>query len=298
MDWNDLKYIIAIEEFGSLNAAANYLGVNHSTVYRRVQHLEKELGVSLVIASRQGYRLSEEGQQLLPYAKNMAIQADAIELKIGGKNPHLSGLIRITAPDTIATDSLPALMAKFQQQYPDIYFEVLEGSQELNLTRREADIALRGTAHPPEHLIGKKMEEVGWAIFAATEQAHRYKGKTFEQLCQQKWVAMNDGNASTAAIWLRKHVRQENITGSFNSITGCLGGCKGGMGLAYLPLNLDSMNSKSRDGSVSVVYTPEQVNKHGFWILMPKELKNSAKVSTFYRFLIENWASIDVFYSR
>ena len=283
MDWNDLKYIIAIAEFGSLNAAANQLNVNHSTVYRRVHNLQDQLGVSLVVASRQGYHLSQEGLQLLPFAKAMAAQADAIELEIGGKNPTLAGLIRITAPGSVANETLPPLLAKFRTLYPNISFDVLEASAEFNLNRREADIAIRGTAKPPEHLIGRKISTVGWGIYIANDLLAHYQSMSFDELKQQSWVGLSDSIQSTPAKWLRQQIKTEQFSAFFNSTIGCFNGCQSGLGLALLPNNI-----KETSG-ITKLCNQEFEDKHSLWILMPKELKTSAKISTFYRFLAENW---------
>lgn len=285
MDWNDLKYVLAVADHGSLNAAAKYLGVNHSTVYRRIQNLEDHLGVKLVLPSKQGYELSEEGELVLTHTKVMAAEADAIELKVGGQSLELSGRIRITAPGSIATDTLPPLLKEFQLQYPQIIFEILETSNQLDLTRREADIAIRGTAKPPEHLIGKMIGSAGWGIYARTDLANTLKGLSLEELKKQDWIGASSSITSFPARWMRKNIPQDKWKIITNSTAGALKACQAGLGITVLPGNSNDM------AQITQLISLDEVEKHGLWILMPKELKNSAKVSTLYRFLSKRLAS-------
>jgi len=168
MDWDDLRYFLATARAGSLQGASNALGVNHSTVFRRINRFEKDVGARLFDRLPSGYALTTAGEQLLVHADRIAEEVDRLELQILGKDYHPSGTIRLTAPDNLAYEFLPAYLASFSAQYPDISLEIVVGAETLDLTRREADLAVRATASaPPPHLVGRRVCTLGWAFYAA-----------------------------------------------------------------------------------------------------------------------------------
>lgn len=280
MDWNDLKIMQKVVEQGSLNGAAKALNVNHSTVYRKVKNLEQYLGASLMTSSKKGYEITPEGEKIYQFTKVMAAQVEAIELNLGGKSPDLSGNIRITAPGFIATQTLPNALVGFQKQHPNISFEIIEAGQTLNLSKREADIAIRGTAAPPEHLIGRKISDVSWGIFCKAEHVEQYKGLSFEQLCEKKWVGLSLNVQNSAAKWQKKYVNESKFTMTFNSTSGLLSGCENGFGLAILPTNT------VMGAGVAQIMAAPGIEEHGMWVLMPKELKASVKVYRCFQYLV------------
>ena len=101
------------------------------------------------------------------HARRAGAEIDLLSLKVLGKDYRPSGTIRLTAPDNIAYRYLPAYLVAFAVRYPDIDIELQVGAESLDLTRREADVAIRATAAPPPHLIGRRVVDLGWAYFAA-----------------------------------------------------------------------------------------------------------------------------------
>ena len=165
MDWNALKLFLAISEGGSLAAAAKKLGVNHSTVFRRLNSLEQDLGGRLFERHTHGYELTSTGKGIMTLAQNIAKEFDNLERRVLGKDATPSGVVKITAPNNIAYHFLPRYIAEFHQHYPDIQIELLVSNQEFNMNNRQADIAVRATPNPPEHLIGKALCEISWGVY-------------------------------------------------------------------------------------------------------------------------------------
>jgi DNA-binding transcriptional LysR family regulator len=173
MNWDDLRYFLAVAEGGSLLAAARKLGVNHSTVFRRINAFETSVGARLFERLADGYQLTTAGEDLVAHARRVGEEVDRLQLRVLGRDYRPSGKIRLTAPDNIAYAFLPAYLAEFQTRYPDIALELVVGAENLDLTRREADIAIRATSSPPPHLIGRKIVGVKWGFFASSRYLRR-----------------------------------------------------------------------------------------------------------------------------
>lgn len=173
MNWDDLRYFLAVAEAQTLSGAAAHLGVNHSTVFRRINRFEEEIGARLFERLADGYHLTGVGEELLEHARSVDQEIDAVKLKMLGKDYRPSGVVRLTAPDNLAYAYLPAYLASFTQQYPDITFELDVGATSVDLTRREADLAVRATPSPPPHLIGRHVVTLEWAFFASKEYLER-----------------------------------------------------------------------------------------------------------------------------
>lgn len=167
VNWDHLRYFLAVAETGTLHGASRKLGVNHSTVFRRINAFEKAIDARLFERLTDGYQLTAAGEDLLEHARRAGDEIDQLQLKVLGRDYQPSGKVRMTAPDNIAYEFLPAYLAKFSYRYPDIEFELVVGAEALDLTRREADIAIRATQQPPSHLVGRKVLSVKWGYFAA-----------------------------------------------------------------------------------------------------------------------------------
>jgi len=167
MDWNLIKSFLAIERTGSLLSAAKGLGVNHSTVFRRLNLLEKAIDGRVFERLGNRYELTSIGVEMLEYAQQIENSFYTLERKIVGKDLKPKGVVKITAPPRIAYSYLPRYIELFNQLYPDICVELLVSNQEFNMTNRQADIAVRATLQPPKHLVGRKICTIGWSAYAS-----------------------------------------------------------------------------------------------------------------------------------
>ena len=167
MNWDDLRFFLAVAETGTLAGAARRLGVNHSTVFRRINRFEAEVGAALFERLLDGYQLTLAGEDLLAHAKTIGAEVDQLRLKLEGRDFQPRGTVRITAPEHIANAYLPAYLAAFRERYPGIAFELDVGAASRDLTRREADLAIRATNDPPPHLIGLRTVLLRWSCYAS-----------------------------------------------------------------------------------------------------------------------------------
>lgn len=166
LDWDDLRFFLAVAEEGTLSGAARTLAVNHSTAFRRINQFEEYLGVRLFERLPEGYQLTQAGEELKEHAQRIRDEVDALSLRVVGKDFQPSGVVRITAPDGLVYNFLNNYLKSFCKRYTAINVEINVSNEDLDLSRREADIAVRVTSKPPDHLIGRKVCSLPWSFYA------------------------------------------------------------------------------------------------------------------------------------
>jgi DNA-binding transcriptional LysR family regulator len=277
MDWNALKSFLAIAEQGSLSAAAVSLGVNHSTMFRRLQTFEQELGGRLFERLNNRYVLTPMGDELLVHARQASGVFDDIERSLVGKDVQPSGVVTITAPYNLATRYLPRALADFRLSYPEIEIELLSSNQMVNMNSRLADIALRVCDNPPEHLVGRKVASIPWGIFTADTEflskehfSKEASGKnsrvSVDELAEYQLIG-GAGLMQNLAVfsWLEKHFPNQ-ISTRCDELTAMSYFAQGQQGLAFLPLD------QAREGIMQVGQLPVSFNSE-LWILLHPDLR-------------------------
>jgi DNA-binding transcriptional LysR family regulator len=176
MDWDDLRYVLAVGNAGSLAGAARTLGVNHTTVLRRIGAFEQRLGVRLFERLPTGYVLTAGGEQLIAAARNIDATVTTLERKLAGQDLRLAGTVRVTTTDTVMGSILPEILAEFRHSHPGIQVEIAVSNLMFNLTKREADVAIRPAADPPETLIGRRISGIAFAVYGSPDYLAR-RGK-------------------------------------------------------------------------------------------------------------------------
>ena len=172
IDWDDIRYFLAVARGGSVRAAAEHLRVNHSTVLRRIAQLEEHLGAHIFEKLPSGYRLTEAGQDVLEFADQMEASSNQLETRIFGRDQSVKGLLRVTLAPPLATHLLMPDFAEFARLQPEIEMDILSVGEPVNLTNREADVAIRvvydrGTL--PLNLHGLKGPEVFGGVYMSRD---------------------------------------------------------------------------------------------------------------------------------
>lgn len=177
LDWETLRHTLAIGNAGSIGGAARTLGVNHTTVLRRLDALEAQLGTRLFDRQRSGYQPTEAGMALLEQARHMATRADEVERQVLGRDRELTGALRLTTAFVLMDHLLPQPLAGFARAYPGIKVEVIENAFLADLssrsaspvqqgTRQEADVALRLSGHVADYLVGHELGMTQCRVYA------------------------------------------------------------------------------------------------------------------------------------
>jgi len=272
MDWNSLKIFLSIARCGSLSGAAKELGVNHSTIFRRLNAFEEEIGGRLFERLNKRYEFTALGHELLELAREIESSFDDLDRKLVGKDIQPKGVVKITAPNNIAYRFLPRYITEFNQQYPDIQIELLVSNQALNMSNRQADIAVRATASPPEHLIGRQVCKLNWSVFGGQQYPSAYGlPKNIEELNNHGLIGATGAMRNLPAFgWLDKQFGSQIIT-RCDDLTAMSYLAQAGHGLAILP------NDQQRP-ELTRLFEIETLEPSTLWLLMHPDLRNVERI--------------------
>jgi DNA-binding transcriptional LysR family regulator len=277
-EWDDLRYVLAVASAGSLAGAARSLGVNHTTVLRRVSAFEARLGLRLFERLPTGYVLTAGGEELIAAARAIDETVTTLERKLAGQDLRLSGTLRVTATDTLMASILPGMLAEFREAHPGIRVEIAVSNLMLNLTKRDADVAIRPARDPPDVLVGRRIARIAFAIYGSPDYLARHRGAG--DLGSYRWVAPDDGLAGTSvAQWMRAELPESEIALRADSLLGLCEAAKAGLGLAALPCYLGDTSP-----GLVCVHRPIAAMETALWILTHEDLRRTARVRTFTDF--------------
>lgn len=199
IDHTDLSLVLALVRGRSLARAAELLQVDVSTVFRAVRRLEAALGVALFEKSRRGYEPSETAQALAEQAERAEQALDAARVALEQGKQVVSGTVRLTCTDAVLSSLLLPALARFMPNYPALSLELVTSNDFANLSRRDADLALRLTNQPPEHLVGRRLAKVSYVVCA------RDDGQDRSDLARQSWIAPDESMPDHATVLWRLH---------------------------------------------------------------------------------------------
>lgn len=284
-DWDDLRHVLAVARSGNFSAAARQLGLNPSTVFRRVAALEEGLGTRLFDRQAGRHEPTTAGSDLVAAAERIEAEMDSLERRLAGQDLRLTGTVRVTAPDDIVEHLLVEALAAFHQAYPEIVLEMAIDNRMLSLTRREADIALRATLEPPETLVGRRVATIRSGVFGHRDLIDRVEASRPEaDLAEFPWVGWDEGGQPDSLVrWFAHHVPTENLVYRANSLLNIFSACRAGMGLALLPCFLgDTAEELRRAGPL-----PEEL-KIDLWLLTHPDITRTARIRAVMDFLYQS----------
>ena len=272
----DLPLILALSRERTLAGAAEKLGIDLSTVFRRLNALETRLHVRLFDRSPRGYQLTAAGERAAASAERVETELLALDRDISGRDQQLSGVLRITASETFSHAVLPGLFAAFQQVHPRIRLVLSIDNRTLDLSRREADVALRVQRPRDASLFGRRLTGIGFAFYGATgTPALRRDGRNFN-FSRHKVIGWEEPSPRVVSNWVSAHVPAERITFRSNSFVNQLMGVRAGIGIALLPCYLADRDAEVR--RISGVM-PEVASE--LWIVTHEDLRNTARIRAF-----------------
>lgn len=278
MNWNDLRTFLAIAESGTLAGAARRLGQNHSTVFRRLNALEEDMGVRLFERLPEGYVPTLAGERLMELAREADNAIQKIERELVGRDLAPSGKVRVTAAANIARTILPPVIADLGKRYPQIVVEVAVGDSDYDLNRREADIAVRATTAPPQHLIGRKLMDIDWWLCRKRSDRSK-KPHSLEQLRNIKLIGADNALMRLQVFkWLEKQYG-DNVVARANDLSTMAAMALAGVGYALLP------SDQNEPGLERLLMIPDP--KGALWLLTHPDLRNNTRVKVVWDALVE-----------
>lgn len=281
-DWNDPRFVLAVARGGTLTAAAKLLGIDHSTAFRRLNGLEERLGVRLFERLPGGvYQPTASGERMADAAERIEDEVMALDRDLTGRDHRLSGRLRVTSSETLAYRLLTGHIAAFRREHPGIVIELAIDNRVLDLSRREADIALRPLRPKEGDLWGRKLADVAWAIYAARSYEDAAEGRisAFTDLADHPIIGWDEAASAIApADWLARTVPAQAIVYRTNSLVNQLVAVKAAVGLALLPCYLG-------DPEPDLVRAMPQLLPPltgEIWIVTHADLKGTARVRAFF----------------
>jgi DNA-binding transcriptional LysR family regulator len=281
IDASELEVILALVRTGTLAKAGERLSVDASTVFRSVQKMEKGLGQRLFERSRSGYMPSELAQELARHAERLEAALEGARSAAQMDPEHVSGSVRITTTDTILHGLIAPALKSLHVRHPLLGFDLHAGNELANLTRRDADIAVRATKRPPQHLVGKHVGPIRVALFSA-----RQGGITaFDENVAGavNWIAPDDALPEhPSVIWRRKHFPRVMPAFRVNSILTVAELVSQGLGIGLLPTFL----ARARSDLVQLTEVLDECQTE-LWLLTHAESRHLRRVSTVYTHLAQ-----------
>ncbi len=174
MDWDDLRYVLAVAKEGSLSGAARALGVNHATVLRRVDAFEAAMGIALFDRTARGYRIAPRRTRILEAIAGVEEAVFGVERATTATRSPLAGTVRVTSTDSLCASVLPGIVADFEAEAEGLVIELQAQNRHSDLARLDADIAVRPTSHLPAELSGVIAADMGFAVYAAPQGSDRW----------------------------------------------------------------------------------------------------------------------------
>ncbi len=270
--WNDLEIVLAVAETGSLNAAARRLRVNHTTVLRRLAAIERRFGMPLFERSAAGQALTPALEQALPALLRMAEAASEAERQFAGAERALGGTLRLATSDTLAVTLIGELVAAFRAAHPGIVVEMTTANAFANLTRREADVAIRPAADIPANLVGRRVGPVAFAIYVMAGHPAGIAAP---------WIGLDDSLSGTAVGRWMADRPAETVAIRVDSFVAARDLAAAGAGRAVLPRYLGD-----RDPRLRRLETVPAVSE--MWVLTHAQLARSARIRAFTSFAFEH----------
>lgn len=284
MQWDDARMFLAFAREGSFSTAAKRLGVQHSTVSRRIHALEQELATPLIERSATGYILTDAGEELKNSALRIERELLSFEAVSAGLNDDPSGELRVTAIANMASTVLMPLFAEFSAAYPNIDLRVEVTNDSVRLADRDADVALRQTNAPGETLIGTRLTTVASTVYGSVGYCADVKaGKVPE-----KWIGVDCCEYHRA--WTKQARPQADHSFCVDDTSLTAAALREGLGVGYLPCFMGDS-----DPTLVRFREPEKQHELGLWFLYHRDLRNTKRVILFRQFMqsrIENIRSL------
>jgi molybdate transport repressor ModE-like protein len=274
VDWDDLRLVLAIGRAGTLSGAARALGVNYSTVFRRINGIEKDNKLILFERHPHGYVMTEAGESVVRHAERMEEEANAVSRELLGTDARLSGRIRLTAPEGVTRYALMTHLETFSKQHPDIELDLIITSSSLYLERNEADLAVRVGKRPPENYIAREVCKFSFGTYGSPEYIE--KNRHLAPL-EHRFVEHRDDPKP----WWASERDRLNIVFKSDSSMANIDAVRRGLGLLSTPHIVGS-----RVPGLQRIDLPVKEVERTMWLLMHPDLRGTARVKALMNHLL------------
>lgn len=274
IEWDDVRYFLAVARGGSVRSAAEHLGVNHSTILRRIAQLEKRLGTQMFERLPSGYRMTDAGEEVLELAQQMEASSNQLQARVLGRDQSARGLLRVTLAPTLATHLLMPDFAEFARRHPEVELDILSLDEPVNLTNREADVAIRVVYDRnklPPNLHGLKGPDLFGAVYMSRDLLAAWRAGKHHRI---RWIVKDNIGISDWA--LDSEVRPTDVPFRITTADAQIAAVRQGVGMTTLPCFVG-------DAEPSLTRVPgSKLHMHGtLWLLTQGETRKTKRVRLF-----------------
>jgi len=273
MNWDDLRFFLALAREGSVSAAGRALSVKHTTVSRRIAAFEEQLGSRLFDRMPSGYAMTQVAENLMPHALGMEELVNAADREVFGMDAQLSGPLKLAASYDVFSRLITPKLHLFTDQFPAIELELMSSTGLVDLGSRQADIALRLSAKPPEYLIGREIVPLSHGVYASEQ----YLNDRPDQDQLILW-----GHDKEMPEWVGDHFLDAKVFARTSEVMTMMEVVKNHLGLARMPCYVADTEPTLR--RLDLALTPSD---WGVWVLSHADLRSTAKIRACREFLIE-----------
>jgi DNA-binding transcriptional LysR family regulator len=279
--WDDFRLINAVAETRNLPAAAARLGIDHSTVFRRLRQVEALLGIPLFERHRSGYTLTQAGEEVAALAARVDEDITAVTRRLSGQAPAPSGELRLATSDSLLSDLLMPMLLRFREKHPAIRLDLVTGNAALNLSRRDADVAVRATDAPPDTLVGRRAARIAWALYCRAGME-----PVGDPVAEASWVSLGDNLAAMKVVrFARSAIAPERMAGRFDTVLGVAHAVAAGLGIGHLPCFIGDVWPQ-----LVRLAPPEPEYASDLWLLTHPDLRYTPRVRALLDSLAESIA--------
>jgi DNA-binding transcriptional LysR family regulator len=285
MDWDDLRFVLAVRRAGSALGAAKELCVNQSTVVRRIAQIEERLGLDLFERKQSGYVVTCHGIAAADAAERIEAEVRALEHELNAAKRGAAKIVRLTTSEALAYRAVAPFLREFQKLHPDVRIELITDDRRLDLARGEADVALRGGSTPEgAGIVARRLPQTAWALYCSQGYAAEHGAPASrEEIARHEIIGM-DGRMALlpGPQWLKAAAPNNECRFSSNSLMNLLYNLRAGLGVATLPCMIGDA-----EPDLMRCFPPPPELLSEFWLIVREEVKSAPHVRAFADFLAE-----------
>lgn len=284
MEWDDLKYFLAVARAGNLTEAGRTLKTSASTVSRRIAALEEKLGAHLFDRTSSGYSLAESGVEIRRRAEEVEAAALSVERAALGRDMHPTGVVRVTASDDIAANLIAPHLGRFKTRYPEISLELIAQMEHADLARREADIALRGARPARGPFVIRRAGLWPFGLYASRKyvETHHLKPGLSDLSDLEIITWTKNWSHLRGGPWFAEYARGARVALSSDSRRVQHAACKAGLGLAILPCAI-----ADKESDLICLLPPKRVLSLSLWLVVHRDVARTPRIRAVTEFLFE-----------
>jgi DNA-binding transcriptional LysR family regulator len=280
----DMEVVLALVRGRTLAEAAARLGADPSTVFRSLQRIEKALGQRLFERGRTGYLPTEGAAEVARHAERVEAELEAARSALSGPADAVTGRVRLSTTDAVMRGLVLPLLPGLAMAHPQLRVEVRTGNELVSLTRRDADLALRATRKPPEHVVGRHLGTMRFVVVAAAK-----RGRGAPALPDAAWIAPDEALPDHPSVqWRRRHFPKLQPRLLVDGITGVADAVAAGVGIGIVPVFVAAADARLKPVTDTLDGCESEL-----WILAHPESRHLRRIATVYQALVDGIALPD-----